>query len=129
MKKMLSSVLTTALLLTAAVPAFAQDSNQAAAPATASVVNPESISVQSYFFAAVSWRNVPGASHYEFYVYKNNTDLVEYGTQSVTGRDIGLRAGDIYRIDIRAVGPNNSTLASGTTGTFIAGSSSIYISL
>ncbi len=125
MKKMLSSA---PLLLTAAVPAFAHDSNQAAAPAAASVVAPESISAQSYFFAAVSWRNVPGASHYEFYVYKNG-DLVEYGTQSVTGRNVGLTRGDVYKIDVRAVGPNNSTLASGTTGTFIAASSSIYVSL
>ncbi len=67
MKKMFASVLTTALLLTAAIPAYAQDSAPAAAPAVASVVNPASVSVQNYFFANVSWRTVPGASYYEFF--------------------------------------------------------------
>lgn len=128
MKKTFVSLLTTALLLTAAVPAFAQESTQAPAPAATSVVNPESISASSYFFANVSWRNVSGATRYEYFVYKNG-NLVEWGSQGVTGRDIGMEEFAAYRIEIRAVGSNGNQLAWGTTNTFVAGPTSIYVSL
>ncbi|MCE5173275.1 hypothetical protein LQV63_28880 [Paenibacillus profundus] len=128
MKKMFATVLTTALLLTSAVPAFAQESTQASAPTAASVVNSESISAQSYFFANISWRNVSGASHYEFFVYKNG-NLHEWGSQSSTNRDVGMETGSAYRVEIRAVGPNGNQLAWGATNTFLAGPTSIYVSL
>ncbi|WP_161487913.1 hypothetical protein [Paenibacillus glacialis] len=129
---MFASVLTTALIITGAVPAFAQESTQAAAPATVSVVNSESISVQSYFSANVSWRTVPGASYYEYFVYKNGT-LVEWGTQGnlVNGqnRNVGMETLNAYKIEIRATDSNGNQLAWGTTNTFMAGPTSIYVSL
>ncbi|GAA0137143.1 hypothetical protein YSY43_39840 [Paenibacillus sp. YSY-4.3] len=132
MKKMFASVLTTALLITAAVPAFAQDSTQAAASAAVKVVNPKSISAQAYFFANVSWRTVPGATSYEYFVYKNGS-LLEWGIQGVLvntqNRDVGMETGNAYKIEIRAVGPNGNQLAWGTTNTFIAGPTSISVPL
>lgn len=132
MKKMFAFVLTTALMITAAVPAFAQDSTQAAATAAASVVNSNSVSAQSYFFANVSWRTVPGAAYYEYFVYKNGS-LVEWGSQGVSvgtqNRNVGMETNNAYKIEIRAVGSNGNQLAWGTTNTFIAGPTSIYVSL
>jgi len=133
MKKMFASVITTALLITAAVPAFAQDSTPASAPAAIKIANPKSISAQSYFFANVSWRTVPGATSYEYFVYKNG-NLIEWGNQGVSvvgtqNRNVGMETGNAYKIEIRAVGSNGNQLAWGTTNTFIAGPTSIYVSL
>ncbi|MMZ67272.1 hypothetical protein D1872_298400 [compost metagenome] len=119
-------------MITAAVPAFAQDSTQAAATAAASVVNSNSVSAQSYFFANVSWRTVPGAAYYEYFVYKNGS-LVEWGSQGVSvgtqNRNVGMETNNAYKIEIRAVGSNGNQLAWGTTNTFIVGPTSIYVSL
>ncbi|TVX93320.1 hypothetical protein [Paenibacillus agilis] len=132
MKKMFASVLATTLLLSAAVPAFAQNSTQAAAPAVASVVKPESISTQStYFFTKVSWRTVPGATSYEFFVYKNGS-LLEWGTQGVgvngQNRNVGTQEFSAYEVKINAIGPSGNLLASGSR-TFVALTSSPSINI
>ncbi|MNT73202.1 hypothetical protein D3C71_2111650 [compost metagenome] len=65
-------------------------------------------------------------------MYKNGS-LLEWGTQGVLvgtqNRDVGMETFNAYKIEIRAVDSNGNQLAWGTTNTFIAGPTSIYVSL
>ncbi|MEC0210754.1 hypothetical protein P4H70_17595 [Paenibacillus ehimensis] len=126
MKKLFTTAVATAVLLTSAVPAFAQDSNQVSSQTAArsKAVNPSSVDLQSSVSAYVTWNSVPGAVAYEIIVY-NHTDGYEYErsrqSASVTNKTTGgLTYGKNYSITVAAVAANGYILANNWTGYFTA---------
>ena len=135
MKKLFTTAVATAVLLTSAVPAFAQDSNQVSSQTAASskAVNPSSVDLQSSVSAYVTWNSVPGAVAYSYHVWDYTEGrLYEAARQGTTNRTTGaLTYGKSYSITIAALDANDRIITQNNTGVFVAGPSTnwFYISL
>ncbi|GAA4865292.1 hypothetical protein GCM10023310_51000 [Paenibacillus vulneris] len=134
MKKLIASTFATCLLFASAVPAFAQDNNQAASSTIASVVaaNQVSNAQLAAFSINFSWKSVPNLYRYDFAAI-NLTDnyTFEFGSQTATDRNItGFVPGKSYRVVVTAYDANFNNIGSGYVQ-FVASSSttSYYINL
>lgn len=112
MKKLIAMLLTAALIVTMAMPAFADESNAAAKPAK---VQELKVLKNGYKSLKLSWQPADGAVKYQVYrskTGKTGSFALKFTTKSTSYNNTAVTCGTTYYYKVRAVA------ADGTKGAF-----------
>lgn len=108
MKKLIAMLITIAMVMTMAVPAFADDTTAGADTAVIKPAKVENIKVSknSYKSLKITWQSVDGAERYQVYrstTGKTGSFTLKKTTTGTTYTNTGLTAGKTYYYKVRAV--------------------------
>lgn len=106
MKKLMTMIITTAMILTMAVPAFADDADGAVVTVKPTKVQELKVLKNGYKSLKVTWKAVDGAEKYQVYrskTGKSGSFALKKTTTGTTYTNTGITCGKTYYYKVRAV--------------------------